>query len=59
MIYAWLLIPLLVGLVYYIWHEKYPALRERLEEKIEPLMKFLGYCLGILAIIALLLGMFA
>lgn len=57
MIYAWLLIPVLVGFAYFLWHEKYPALGERLGVKIEPFMKFLGYCLGVLAIIVLLWGM--
>lgn len=52
----WLfVVPLLVGLIYLIWSEKTPAL----EDKIVPVVKFLGYFLGIGVILVLLFGMFA
>jgi len=56
--YAWLWVPALLGIVYYLWSAKYPELNDKLEEMFEPCMQFLGYCFGIGVIIVLLWGMF-
>lgn len=54
MIYVWILLPVVIGLVYLIRSEKNPSL----DEKLVPIMKFFGYVLGIGAAAVLLWGMF-
>ncbi len=59
MIYYIIFIPMVLGIAYYLWSAKYPELGEKLEERLEPVVQFCGYCLGIGIILVLLWGMFS
>jgi len=58
MIYLWLILPIIFGFIYMVVCERYPELGEKLEAITSPIVKAIGYALGIMFILAIVWGMF-